>query len=89
MLTYFCGVPIPLFIIYELVTRIHQIDPSIGTYVSHQFNTSGAVILTSNRTIRIRTALLNRQFKDPELITATELSVLLKPAVAKITRKAS
>jgi len=76
LLNYLCGVPIPVFVIYELLIRIHAFDPSIGTYVSHTFNSTGAVVFTTTRTIRIRKALLNRQFKDPELISEAELVLL-------------
>ena len=77
--------PIPLFIIYELLTRIHQIDPTIGSYVSHKLNTNGAVLTTSNRTIRIRKAILNRQFKDPTLVTEADLLQLIaKPELNKV-----
>jgi hypothetical protein len=76
-------VPIPLFIFYELLTRIHQIDPSIGTYVSHRYNTTGAVVITSNRTLRIKKSILNRQFKDPELVTVAELALILQAPAAK------
>lgn len=76
MLNYLCAVPIPVFVIYELLSRIHQIDPKIGTYVSHQYNTSGAVIVTTTGTIRIRKAILNRQFKDPDLVLESDLRLL-------------
>lgn len=77
-LNYLCAVPLPIFIIYELISRIHKIDPTIGSYVSHKFNKSGAVIVTSNKTIRVRNAILNRQFKDPTLVHETDLQLLIK-----------
>ncbi|CAM4077090.1 hypothetical protein SAMN06265348_102338 [Pedobacter westerhofensis] len=73
MLSYLCRVPIPVFIIHELLMRIHELDPSVGSYQSHTFNTSGTVIVTSARKIRIRKAILNRQFKDPELVFESDL----------------
>ena len=76
MLNYLCAVPIPLYIIYELLIRVNQINPSIGSYNSHSFNTAGAVITTSSGKLRIRKALLNRQFKDPELISSSDLILL-------------
>jgi len=71
-------VPIPIFIFYELINRIHQINPSAGNYVSHSFNTSGAVIQTTAGTVRIRTGILNKQFKDPNLVKETDLLKILE-----------
>lgn len=68
--------PIPIFVIHELLMRIHELDPSIGSYRSHTFNTVGAVIITSTRKVRIRKAILNRQFKDPELVSEKDLLLI-------------
>ncbi|SEA65933.1 hypothetical protein [Pedobacter hartonius] len=70
--------PIPVFVIYELLLRVQRFDPSIGSYKSHTFNTSGAVVITSNRKLRIRKAILNRQFKDPELVFESDLLLIAK-----------
>lgn len=70
--------PIPIFVIYELLIRIHQLDPAIGSYVSHSYNTNGAVVITTTGTFRIRKAILNRQFRDPELVFDTDLLQILK-----------
>ncbi|WP_442591569.1 hypothetical protein ACSBL2_10110 [Pedobacter sp. AW31-3R] len=59
--------------IYELLIRIEQFNPSIGTYVSHTYNSKGAIVFTSTRKLKIRNAILNRQFKDPDLISEEEL----------------
>ncbi|WP_158796148.1 hypothetical protein [Pedobacter sp. L105] len=69
--------PIPIFIIYELIIRIQRFDPSIGSYVSHTFNQQVAVVITTTGTLRIKNAILNRQFKDPELVTDTDLRQLV------------
>lgn len=68
--------PIPLFIIYELLIRIQRFDPFIGSYVSHTFNNQGAVVTTTTSTLRIKKAILNRQFKDPELVQEADLRQL-------------
>lgn len=78
MLSYLCRVPIPIFVIYELLARIHQFEPTIGAYVSHTMNTSGAVIVTTHRKVRIRKAILNRQFRNPELVLESDLLLLIK-----------
>ena len=70
--------PVPVFVIYELLIRIHEHDPSIGSYVSHNFNNTGVVIFTTTKKIKIRNAILNRQFKDPELIFDADLLLLAK-----------
>ena len=78
--------PIPLYIIYELLIRVNQINPAIGSYSSHTFNTAGAVIITTSGKLRVRNALLNRQFKDPELISSADLALL---ATTSFVKKAS
>lgn len=70
--------PIPIFVIYELLLRIQQLDPSVGSYQSHTFNTTGAVVITTTRKVRIRKAILNRQFKDPELVLESDLLLIAK-----------
>jgi len=85
-------VPIPVFVIYELLMRIHQNNPAIGAYASHSFNSSGAVVITTTRTVKIRTAILNRQFRDPNLVSEDDLKQIFEqtakaPAVRKVRRK--
>lgn len=77
--------PIPTFVIYELIVRIYQLQPAIGSYASHTFNTSGAVIITSTGTFRIRKAILNRQFKDPELVFDADLLHIVNRVTAANT----
>lgn len=83
MLSYLCAVPIPLYIIYELLIRLNQFNPSIGSYTSHSFNTTGAVIITTHGKLRIRKAILNRQFKDPELVSSADLILLTQTSFVK------
>jgi len=85
-------VPIPVFVIYELLMRIHQDNPAIGAYASHSINSSGAVVVTTTRTVRIRTAILNRQFRDPTLVTSDDLAQIFEhtakaPAAKKLPPK--
>jgi hypothetical protein len=70
-------VPLPIFIFHELLFRIELFDPNVGSYISHSYNKSGAIIVTTTRTIRIRRGLLNKQFKDPTLIPETDLQKLI------------
>ncbi|WP_157287659.1 hypothetical protein [Pedobacter cryoconitis] len=69
--------PIPIFIFHELLFRIQLFDPSIGSYVSHSYTKSGAVIVTTTRTVRISRGLLNKQFKDPTLIPEAAIQKLI------------
>ncbi|QNK63516.1 hypothetical protein H7F33_03155 [Pedobacter sp. PAMC26386] len=69
--------PLPIFIFHELLIRIYQFDPTVGSYVSHNYTKTGAVIITTTRTVRIRRAILNKQFKDPTLIPETDLQQLI------------
>ena len=80
--------PIPVFVIYELLMRIHQDNPAIGAYASHSFNSSGVTVVTTTRTVRIRTAILNRQFRDPTLVTEDDLVQIFEQTVkAPSTKK--
>ncbi|KIO74711.1 hypothetical protein TH53_24860 [Pedobacter lusitanus] len=69
--------PLPIFIFHELLFRIQLFDPTVGSYISHSYTKTGAVIVTSTRTIRIRNGILNKQFKDPNLIPETVLRKLI------------
>ncbi|MGY0037393.1 hypothetical protein [Pedobacter sp. NJ-S-72] len=61
----------------RILFRIELFDPNVGSYISHSYNKSGATIVTTTRTIKIRRGLLNKQFKDPTLIPETDLRKLI------------
>ncbi len=65
--------PVPVFVIHELIQEIHALESRTGFYMSHSYNSSGAIVLTITRKIKIRNAILNRQFKDPRKVLRSDL----------------
>ena len=65
--------PVPVFVIHELILEIYALDAKTGSYISHSYNSTGAIVLTTTRKIKIRNAILNRQFKDPRKVLRSDL----------------
>lgn len=68
---------IPVFVIYELIIRLSEIEPGIGDYISGTHHDEGIIIKLSNGTLFIPDSVLQMQFKDPELLNKTDLLQLL------------
>lgn len=66
----------PLYIYYELLIRLSEIEPEIGYYVSSSGDQEICIIRTTNGTVKMPLNVLKRQFEDPNLIGNEELKVL-------------
>lgn len=69
-------VNIPLYIYYELLIRLSEIEAEIGHYVSSTADHEICIIRITNGTIKVPINLLKKQFDDPNLIDNEELKVL-------------
>ncbi|QDW25843.1 hypothetical protein FFJ24_013835 [Pedobacter sp. KBS0701] len=69
---------IPLYIYYELLIRLSEIESEIGYYVSSTANEEVCILRTTNGTLKVPVNFLKRQFEDPNLINQDELTVLSK-----------
>ncbi len=67
---------IPLYIYYELLIRLSEIESEIGHYVSSTGDQEVCIIRTTNGTIKVPLNVLKRQFEDPNLIGNEELKAL-------------
>ncbi|GAA4214460.1 hypothetical protein GCM10022289_48090 [Pedobacter jeongneungensis] len=68
----------PLYIYYELLIRLSEIESEIGHYVSSTADQEICIIRTTNGTVKVPLNLVKRQFEDPNLISNEELKVLGK-----------
>lgn len=71
-------VNIPLYIYYELLIRLSEIESEIGHYVSSTTDHEVCIIRTTNGTVKVPLNLLQKQFNDPNLIKQDELITLSK-----------
>lgn len=68
----------PLYIYYELLIRLSEIESEIGHYVSSTANEEVCILRTTNGTVKVPVNFLKRQFEDPNLINKDELVALSK-----------
>lgn len=68
----------PLYIYYELLIRLSEIESEIGHYVSSTVNEEVCILRTTNGTVEVSVNFLKRQFEDPNLINKDELVTLSK-----------
>lgn len=63
----------PIFIFYELLIRLSEIDPEIGEYLSHNDFDHQFSIRTTNGVLSLPKDVLEKQFNDPEMLTQADL----------------
>lgn len=68
----------PLYIYYELLIRLSEIESEIGHYVSSTVNEEVCILRTTNGTVKVPVNFLKRQAEDPNLINKDELVALSK-----------
>jgi len=68
----------PLYIYYELLIRLSEIESEIGHYVSATENEEVCILRTTNGTVKVPVNFLKRQAEDPNLINKDELIALSK-----------
>ncbi len=68
---------IAVYILYELVIRLQELNPAIGEYVSFKKVEDGILIRTSTGQISVSDHILALQFNDPTAIGQPEILNLL------------
>ena len=68
---------IAVYVIYELLVRLEDLNPGIGNYLKNKTTTNGILVHTTTGQISIPAGILLRQFNDPTTITQHELLDLL------------
>ena len=76
-LIYICGVTTPLYVLYELLIRLTELDPTIGDFYAHKYTDSGAIIRTNNGSLIVPQHILEKQFSNPSQITDADLKQLV------------
>ena len=69
---------IPVYVIYELLIRLNELNPAVGDYISNKKINEGTLVRTSTGIIALSDGVLSRQFHDPSTISQHEILDLLK-----------
>jgi hypothetical protein len=70
-------VSIPVFVFYELLIRLSELNPNVGDYFSHTLLEKEVILQTTTGLVKVPRNLLKKQFTDPRLIAESELSALI------------
>ncbi len=76
-LIYLCSVTTPLYVLYELLIRLTELDPMIGDFYAHKYIDTGAIIRTNNGSLKVPQHILEMQFSNPSQITDADLKQLV------------
>jgi hypothetical protein len=68
---------ISAYVIYELLVRLNELDPQVGSYESYQKIKGGVLVFSSGGNLMVPEYLLEQQFRSPDLIKLIELSTVL------------
>ena len=66
----------PVFIFHELVLRFSAINSRIGKYISATIDGGECLINTTTGHIKVAMSMLDKQYRDPKLISEQELQQL-------------
>jgi len=69
---------VAVYILYELLIRLQEINPAVGIYKSFKLGDNGIEIKTSTGHLKISKHIFERQFTDPSTISQEELIKLLE-----------
>lgn len=69
---------IPVYVIYELLIRLNELNTDVGDYISNKKINQGILVRTSTGIIALSDEILSRQFHDPSTISQQEILDLLK-----------
>jgi hypothetical protein len=66
----------PLYLYYELLVRLAEFRPEIGSFVSVFASDSHLVLSTDTGVLEISSGLMYRQFNDPDTVSKEEIRKL-------------
>ena len=69
---------IPVFVFYELLIRLSDLNPAVGDYFSHSLKEKEVILQTTTGVIAIPQQLIKKQFTDPRMVADKELKVLVE-----------
>ncbi|ETZ19146.1 hypothetical protein [Pedobacter sp. V48] len=64
---------IAVYVIYELLIRLQELNPAVGEYISHKKTDDGILVRSSTGVIAMPEDILFRQFNDPATISQHEV----------------
>ncbi len=68
---------IAVYVIYELLVRLQELNPAVGEYISYKKINAGISVQTSTGLVFIPEHLLSTQFNNPAAINPSDLLSLL------------
>jgi len=66
----------PVFIFHELMLRLSEISPEIGTYDSSLFRDDLFIIYSTNGQITVDGETIEKQYQNPKLLSRADLDLL-------------
>lgn len=60
-----------------MLIRLQELNPGVGEYFSFKKTDTGVLVITTTGHLNIPSAVLEKQFQDPESITSDELTIIL------------
>ena len=67
----------PVYVIYELIIRLQELNPEIGEYLNYRDTETGILVRTTSGTIELTDAVLLSQFNNPTSISQHEILSIL------------
>ena len=67
-----------VYVFYELIIRLQELDPAIGEYRSFKKTGEGVTLNTTTSSMDVLAHLVAMQFSTPALITSAELLNILE-----------
>jgi len=67
----------PAFVFHELVFRLSEINPRIGSYDSCSVQDNTFLIRTSNGHMRVDADIISKQYTNPKLLSKPDLALLV------------
>jgi len=67
-----------VYVIYELLIRVQELNPEAGEYVSYKKISGGVAVRTTTGSIEIPDHLLTEQFNNPASIKEAEILALME-----------
>jgi len=64
---------IAVYVIYELLIRLQDLNPGIGEYISNKKKDENILVRTSTGHLTIPERILQRQFHEPTAISQQEI----------------
>ncbi|MEJ2880272.1 hypothetical protein [Pedobacter sp. GR22-6] len=66
-----------VYVIYELLIRLQELNPAVGEYLSYKKISAGIKVQTTTGSLEFPDTMLDQQFHHPESVAPADLNLLL------------